>query len=367
MYRSHTAFLIVTAALLASCGASDVAGPIEITTDEPATTPVAPTQGGDIEQRPALSLSADVVHDGLDLVIDEPLPRCVVDGPTCYPIFLAHGFMANPDMFQFYRVAEHLRAQGFYVVEGAVPAFDSVEVRGTALAAQLEGVLEDFQVDKVNIIAHSMGGLDARYAISTLSMGDRVASLTTISTPHRGSAAADLFLAEQALDEDSPIVGAVLTALGTQYSDGLADDPKLRAGLFSLSEEAAPAFNANNPDDPRVDYQSWAGISGLFGIRNPRGDDACDNVYWQDNGEVDTLETLFIATAPLVAHGASNTPNDGMVTVDSARWGSFRGCLHADHADEVGQLNDDGPDPKTGWDHLEFFSFLAQDLVDRGY
>src|SRR5436190_277798 len=44
---------------------------------------------------------------------------------------------------------------------------------------------------KVIIIAHSMGGLDARYMISRLGMADRVAALVTLSTPHHGSPYAD--------------------------------------------------------------------------------------------------------------------------------------------------------------------------------
>src|SRR5207249_8887306 len=43
----------------------------------------------------------------------------------------------------------------------------------------------------VNIVAHSMGGLDARYAISQLGLGGRVASLITIGTPHLGTPLAD--------------------------------------------------------------------------------------------------------------------------------------------------------------------------------
>ena len=45
---------------------------------------------------------------------------------------------------------------------------------------------------KVNIIAHSMGGLDARYAIAKLGLADRVASLVTIGTPHLGTPLANL-------------------------------------------------------------------------------------------------------------------------------------------------------------------------------
>ena len=36
-----------------------------------------------------------------------------------------------------------------------------------------------------------MGGLDARYMIASLGMEARVLSLTTVGTPHRGTAFAD--------------------------------------------------------------------------------------------------------------------------------------------------------------------------------
>ncbi len=47
----------------------------------------------------------------------------------------------------------------------------------------------------MNIIAHSMGGLDARYLISRLQpKGVDVRSLVTVATPHRGSALADYII-----------------------------------------------------------------------------------------------------------------------------------------------------------------------------
>ena len=39
----------------------------------------------------------------------------------------------------------------------------------------------------------------------------------------------------------------------------------------------------------------------------------------------------------------SPEPNDGLVTVTSATWGTFLGCIPADHLDEVGQLLGDAP------------------------
>lgn len=44
----------------------------------------------------------------------------------------------------------------------------------------------------VHVIAHSMGGLDVRYLLSTLREAN-ILSLTTIATPHRGTPLADFF------------------------------------------------------------------------------------------------------------------------------------------------------------------------------
>ena len=50
--------------------------------------------------------------------------------------------------------------------------------------------------DPLHVIAHSMGGLDARYAIRNVpQVADRVKTLVTIGTPHRGSPVADAVVA----------------------------------------------------------------------------------------------------------------------------------------------------------------------------
>ena len=47
-------------------------------------------------------------------------------------------------------------------------------------------IIQKTGCEKVNIIAHSKGGLESRYAISQLGLSPYVASLTTINTPHHG-------------------------------------------------------------------------------------------------------------------------------------------------------------------------------------
>lgn len=57
-------------------------------------------------------------------------------------------------------------------------------------------------------------------------------------------------------------------------------------------------------------------------------------------------------------------PNDGVVRVDSARWGRFRGCLLTDHMGEVGQGNDAGKiDHRSGFDVYAFYAQTAAALV----
>ena len=69
-----------------------------------------------------------------------------------------------------------------------------VELRSGQLKLRVEEALTQTGAPKVHIIAHSMGGLDARHMIVDLGMADKVASLTTIGTPHRGTILADHLL-----------------------------------------------------------------------------------------------------------------------------------------------------------------------------
>src|SRR5262249_5256957 len=135
--------------------------------------------------------------------------------PTQYPIILEHGFNASPALRGFVGVDEALRADGHVVYVTDVPPYRSAEDRAQALAQVVDQATAD-GASRVNIIAHSMGGLDARALVSTLGYADRVASITTISTPHRGSAIADRILAaldglgvsNDALDAFAGVVGS---------------------------------------------------------------------------------------------------------------------------------------------------------------
>ena len=115
---------------------------------------------------------------------------------TRYPIILVHGLGMRDTFFMksWGRIDKVLRDQGYTVYKSHADAFGSVKTNAAQLKLEITAVLEANGTDKVNIIAHSKGGLDARYMIRELGMAPRVASLTTLCTPHRGSPIASFIL-----------------------------------------------------------------------------------------------------------------------------------------------------------------------------
>jgi triacylglycerol lipase len=245
-------------------------------------------------------------------------------------------------------------------VRGAdVPPIGTVAMRAKALAAAIDGVLAETGAKKVNIVAHSMGGLDAREVITTLGYGDRVASLTTISTPHQGSRIADVSLGFVSGQNDD--ARAVLAKIFGQQPA----DVDLQGALADLSEKNAPKFEASHPDDTRVYYQSWAGVSSALAIPNGADKKACDGKLLWNDGRADLVNPILAPAMPFVSHGTLS--NDGFVLVSSAKHGNFRGCVPADHADEIGVFAQDTMDRHTGFDFVRFHRNIAFDLAARGF
>jgi triacylglycerol lipase len=127
-----------------------------------------------------------------------------------FPIILAHGIarfdvllevlkqkLKLPDTelgerFHYFKgIKPHLEARGFTVFHPNQDFAGSVQLRSGQLKQRVEEALTETGAAKAHIIAHSMGGLDARHMIVDLGMADKVASLTTIGTPHRGTILAD--------------------------------------------------------------------------------------------------------------------------------------------------------------------------------
>lgn len=322
----------------------------------------------------AVAGCASTADDVDDVITDDPIS---LDGkadgslgPTKNPIVLVHGFNASPQQGGFGpEVVSALCADGHSVFAPQLPAFASAAERGAVLGDTIDAALAGatdacghtpaVAPSKVNVIAHSMGGLDTRFAIGSLGYGDRIASVITISTPHRGSRIADMSLGLLS-NIDSDALGALSNLLGRPLGD---ESPDLIAAMTSLAESSADAFAAENPDDPRVHFESWAGLSNVAGIINPQDAGACERTLIGFDGPLSrhVMHVLLKPIAAVVAHGTSLTPNDGLVQVASAKWGTFRGCIPADHIDEVGAL------PHGAFHHVDFLRKRAFELGRNGY
>jgi len=115
---------------------------------------------------------------------------------TKYPIILVHGAAIKDIAFikSFGKIDKILIKNGYVVYKSKVDAFGTIESNAATLKKELLKIIEETGCEKINIVAHSKGGLDSKYVIEELGMENYVASLTTLCTPHKGSPIASGFL-----------------------------------------------------------------------------------------------------------------------------------------------------------------------------
>lgn len=231
-----------------------------------------------------------------------------------YPVLMIHGVGFRDLKWPLYwgRIPAALSGMGTVLFYGQQDCWARVEDNAKTIKARICQILDETGSEKVNIIAHSKGGLEARMAASSLGMGDRIASITTIGTPHRGSKTIDRLL-------KAPDAFFNIASFAVNNWIGLIGDtkPDFYAVCRDFSTAYAEEFNRNNPDVPGVFYQSFAGV-----MKTPFSD-------------------INLSTANAVVKWIEGD-NDGLVSVESAKWGeSFtlltgrtnRGVSHYDEID----------------------------------
>jgi triacylglycerol lipase len=228
-----------------------------------------------------------------------------------------------PVLTYFNGIALALEAAGNTVLVPVLAPTASIADR----AAQLRAfVAANAPGQPVHLVAHSMGGLDSRYLISCLGMADGVLTLTTLGTPHRGSAFADW-----GTDNAGPAVQPFLDWFGIPS-----------AAFYDLRRDRCVKFNALAPDAPGVRYFS---VAGAF--------------------TPDLLAAQW--SLPYGIIRAQEGPNDGLVSVESARYGETLDLWEANHADLV-----NWPDPAAQavhrWrDRVPDYLALVSRLADAGF
>ncbi|KAJ5698161.1 hypothetical protein N7462_000166 [Penicillium macrosclerotiorum] len=256
---------------------------------------------------PRLEDHGRVIHDQYSVLRDQ------YDVPK-HPVVLAHGLLGFDELrlagryfpgVRYWRgIKEALTAQGVEVITATVPPSASIEERAEALLQDIE---TGARGKDVNIIAHSMGGLDSRYMISRLRLQKfKVLSLTTIATPHRGSAVAD-YVFDQIGADRLPQIYYTLDKLSVE------------TGAFAqlTRKYMSEKFNPHVPDMDDVQYFSYGA--------------AVEPSVW----------SVFRLSHRILAEAEG--PNDGLVSVASSQWGGeagYKGTLvGVSHLDLINWTN----------------------------
>jgi triacylglycerol lipase len=262
---------------------------------------------------------------------------------TQYPVILISGlgFTEHHFLLNYWgNIPDFLKERGCDVYTASQDAFSSHVDNAIKLKFRILDILEKTKKDKINIIGHSKGGLEARYMTSRLAMDDVVASLTTLGSPHYGSGLADLVLGTTPIGRvaGSRVVNLVARIMGDKNPDSLR-------AAFQVSKKSMLRFNDEVPDSSRVHYQSWAGH-----IRKEY-----PNTLWR------TLAGILYTT---------DGKNDGLVSVSSAQWGNYRGLIGTEEAPSISHADMVGLTQFTRYHNFkarEFIADIVHELKEMGY
>ena len=289
-------------------------------------------------------VSAEVDFERERLLSDEKyVSRRACD--TKYPVLFVHGVCFRDVAFPNYwgRIPAVLKKCGATVFYGNHGSAASIRASALELAARIRYICDDLGYGKVNVIAHSKGGLDCRYVISELGLADRFASLVTVNTPHRGCAYADFLLGKIPEKVQLKIAGtynSVLQKLGD-------DEPDFLAAMRDLTESSVKALSCKLGDEK--------GFDGIY----------CISIGSKINDKKRAAFPLSLTNGFVKRFDGEN---DGLVSVDSFAWGgeyrfienfSPRGISHADVID---MTRENVP----GFDVREYYIKLVSELKEKG-
>jgi len=224
---------------------------------------------------------------------------------TRYPVVLAHGMgaSANIELFgmkileYWYGIDDALEDEGADILITSVNGMDGTVAKAEDFNRQVLEYIAVTGTEKINIIGHSHGCIYSRYAIANLGLAPYVVSHTSMSGPHRGSSVADAIMngvPEKFHDAINTLSNSIYSILfGNTNPDSIQNG-------WDLTRASMKVFNENTPNDSGIYYQSYASKIKTF--------DLMFEIPW--------LIGLYYEGA-----------NDGLVSVESAKWGEFKGVI----------------------------------------
>ena len=214
------------------------------------------------------------------------------------PVVLVHGiFMRDDSRVAWGRIPLWLSEGGNAVFFAGTDACAPVERNAMVLGGVIETVCAKQGVEAVHLVGFSRGGVDARYCAACSGLDARIASVTTVCTPHRGS-----FVARNGLDLLPDSAARAVSTVANWHAKALGDSqPEAYQVFRDLDPESATRFfDASDGllDSPASYCQSFA-LASARSCRRCFLKPVCDE----------------------------DLPNDGLVSVRSANWAHFRGAF----------------------------------------
>ncbi len=255
---------------------------------------------------------------------------------TRYPIILVHGIAIRELKLRgaFGKIEGTLKDAGYDAYTAGTDAFGTIESNAEQLKEIILKILNDTGKDKVNIIAHSKGGLDSKYMITELGMSDKIASLTTLCTPHKGSA-----IASQIWRLPSFVKKCLAFFINTFYKligDTRPDSLKVCEQLKKREVEVEISV----PES--VYCQSYS-----TKLRRKR-------------------DCVLMAVPMAIYDHTEGIDNDGVVSEESAKFANYRGeCL--DESVSHTQIVDLLAKRKNRRKILDFYVNLCEELSELGF
>ena len=256
-----------------------------------------------------------------------------------YPVILVHGVaMKNLRILRaFGRIEDVIREAGYEVFIPDIDGFGAIETNAEQLKAHILEICDSLGCEKVNIIAHSKGGLDSKYMITKLGMEDKVASLTTLCTPHRGS-----IVASKIWDLPRPIKRFIAFWINLFYRIFAGD---------------------KHPDALRACEQlRWVD-------EDTATHDFSDTVYCQSfSTTMRKGRDCFLLAVPMrVIRRFDSRENDGLVCHESAKFGNYRGECIRDMSISHSQIIDFFAKKEQREKVYDFYKSLCRELSDMGF
>lgn len=259
---------------------------------------------------------------------------------TKYPLLMVHGVFFRDFKFPPYwgRIPAELEKNGAKIFYGKHQSAASVADSAEELKQRIEEICNETGCEKVNVIAHSKGGLDIRETLRLCP--EKIASVTTVNTPHRGCLFAD-FLLEKVPENMQEKIAKGYNAVAKKIGD---KSPDFLAAVRDLTAEKCEKFDKTHPIPENIFCRSVGSV-----LTHPSGGKFPLNFTYR-------LAKYF------------DGKNDGLVSVSSCEWGGCHRLLEptGDRGISHGDVIDLNRENIPGFDVREFYVELVSELKNKG-